>query len=65
MSNNKKKEDKWLQGYACCVAMLLKKDGMNTTNSDELFREGIGSIKKAIEAGVDEDDIEELKKYYT
>lgn len=54
----------WVRGYACAVAMLLKKNGINDTYTDELFREGIGTIQTAIDAGVDESDIEEFKKYY-
>lgn len=56
--------DKWTQGYACAVAQLLKLEGINNSISDELFGAGIGSIEKAEKAGVDEGDLEELKKYY-
>ncbi len=56
--------NKWIHGYACAVAVALKEEGINTTLTDSLFRSCIGSIQKAIDAGVDESDIEEFKKYY-
>ena len=54
----------WVQGYACCVATMLKLTGINDSAIDELFHSGVGSIEKAIAAGVHENDLEELKKYY-
>ena len=55
---------KWIQGYACAVAMLIKKNGLNDTNSDELFREGIGSIKECIKARVDKQDMKILREHF-
>lgn len=60
----KSKKDEWIKGYACAVAKLIEKNGINDTYSDELFREGIGTIQKAINAGVDENDLIEFEKYY-
>lgn len=31
----------WLRGYACAVAMLIRKNGTVTTEAKELFREGM------------------------
>lgn len=58
------REDKWVQGFACALSQLLIFNGMNTTVSDEMFRDGIGSIEKAVAAGVHENDLFELRKYY-
>ncbi len=57
-----KEQNRWVQGYACAVAQFLKLEGINNSASDELFGAGIGTIQKAIDAGVDESDLEEFKK---
>lgn len=54
----------FIQGYACAVATLIRLNGFNDTNSDELFRAGIGSIAECKKANVDEYDLEILQKHY-
>lgn len=57
------KRNEWIQGYACALAVYLKLVGVNDTYADEMWRE-IGSVENARKAGVDENDIEEFKKYW-
>lgn len=52
------------RGFACAIVVLLKYEGQDTAICCEMFGSGIGSIKQAIAAGVDEYDLEELKKYF-
>lgn len=61
----KLRDEAFLQGYACCLATLIRLNGINDTHSDELFTAGIGTLSKAKEAGVDEYDMDELTKYYS
>lgn len=52
------------QGYACALVQMLKYDGQDTAITREVFKAQLGSIAKCVRSGVDEFDIEELKKYF-
>lgn len=54
----------FVRGYAASLCMLLRYEGKTTSITDEMFRAGIGSIKEAEEANVEEYDLLVLKKYY-
>lgn len=56
-------QDRFIQGYVCCVVTLLKSHGIETAVS-EAFQAGVGRIAKAVKAGCPDYDIEELKKHF-
>lgn len=53
----------FIHGYSCAVAMAVSKMGVSTL-TDELFKEGVGSIQVMIDAGCDQSDIDILKEHY-
>jgi len=57
MSQNKS----FIQGYACCLAALIRSEGGVTTTARELFGAGIQSVEQAEKAGVDESDLETFR----
>lgn len=59
-----KTADRFLQGYACAVANICRLNGEADTRTCELFRDGIGKMANLKDAGVDESDLEILKKYF-
>jgi len=54
----------WVQGFACAVVIMLKMEGTDTTPIRELFSAGIGSMKVAIESGVNQYDLDVLQLYF-
>lgn len=57
------KTDKWIQGYACCLATMINMDGCNTQHI-ETYRAGFGlkTESNLIALGVDQYDIDIFKK---
>ena len=55
---------RWLQGYVFALVQVLRYEGINTTLTDELFKNGVACIANCELAGVNPEDIEILKLYY-
>ncbi|MDR3551188.1 MAG: hypothetical protein P4L31_07280 [Candidatus Babeliales bacterium] len=57
-----KKQDRFLQGYCCCLASIISGHGCNT-GEDEAFRTGVGNRTEdeLRKAGVDDYDIQIFK----
>lgn len=55
----------FVQGYACCLAALIRMEGGVTATVRELFKAGIGSVENAGQAGVDAADLETLQAHQT
>lgn len=62
-----KRNDKWMQGFACAVCVMIKLDGMVETRTREMFRAGVGQLTlTALEKrGVDKSDIEILEEFWS
>lgn len=58
-------ENKWMQGFMCAVATLIKLDGVQTFTM-ELFSAGAGnrSLKTLEKMGVDSYDLQILKQHW-
>ena len=56
-----KKDNAWIQGYACAIATTIRSHGGNTEQKDALKAGGITSLRKAKALGIDPYDIEALK----
>jgi len=61
--HGKRETDVFIQGYACCIATLIRSHGIDTPIEDA-FKAGIGRLKVCIDAGVDEYDLEILKQHF-
>ncbi len=61
---DKEKSNSFIKGFACALVILLKEERQITPIARAMFSAGIGSIKRAKEAGVDEYDLKELMKYF-
>ncbi len=61
-----KKEDRWIQGFACAVCIMIDLDGMVETRTKEMYKAGIGQLTlSALEKrGVDKNDILKLSEYW-
>jgi hypothetical protein len=59
----KAQDDAFIRGYACCVACIIKGHGIST-EVNEAFNAGIGSLQRCVDANCDEYDIEILKKHF-
>ena len=53
----------FLQGYACCLAALIRSEGGVNTTALELFQGGFTSVNEAQKAGVDPSDLETLRQH--
>lgn len=62
--NERKCDDKWLQGYVCAITILIKLEGCVTANIKELIKAGGVSIDLCRKAGCSQEDIHILKEYY-
>lgn len=59
----KESTKKWVQGYMCCLATIIRMAGENTEHQ-EAFYACCKDIQDCIDHGVDEYDLEELRKHY-
>lgn len=61
------RNDRFIQGFACAVASLIKINGEVDTRTRELFRSGIGqlTIGALKKRGVDEYDLETFQEFWT
>lgn len=58
-----KKEDRFIQGYICAVANLLRERD-TPVHADSLLQSvGLITLKRLKDAGVDQQDINVLRKY--
>lgn len=66
LNKDKKVKDRFVQGYVCAVANLIRLNDEVNTQTRELFRDGVGkvSLLELKQMGVDESDLAQLKKYY-
>lgn len=64
---NETEKDRFMQGYVCALATLLKMEGYVSTEIRELFSAGIGNmnLKQLKEAGTDEHDIQVLSEHWS
>lgn len=57
---------KFVQGYMCAICNIINMEGIVQTPIREAYRACVGdhTIKELQEYGVDESDIETIKKYW-
>lgn len=59
------KEDKFMQGYICCVCAIIRSHGIDTPVI-EAYKAGAGksTLKELKDSGVDSYDLELLKQHW-
>lgn len=57
----KRKTDRWLCGYACAIAVIVRTRGESSETEEALAAAGLTSVSAAQDAGVDESDLEVLR----
>lgn len=58
--------NEWVQGFAYALVLMItsETDKITAEAANNLFQSGIGSIARAVECGVDEADLEVLKRTF-